>query len=317
MKNIAVIGAGNIGRRHLQALSNLDSDYSLFVVDPVKEAIDLSKIMFDEVKKISSPRLESICDVKDLPSDLFASIIATDSEHRYDATIQLLEKNVRFIIFEKILFQDQDQYFEIEKRLNKKNIKSWVNCWRRVVPFYQELNKKNKNKRIISINVKGNKWELASGIIHFVDLISYLCGSTKYNISNYKVKIVPSKRSGFKELFGKINGSFNHQFGITTFSFLNNAKENSFEISIHYDDKIIRINDEDGWYVEEGLNEDKKETIRIPLQSQLTHKLINDIDKRGKCDLTTYKDSSLLHLPMIELFTNIFQNKGINGCPVT
>ena len=55
MKNIAVIGGGNIGRRHLQALTNLDSSYNLYVVDPFIDALDLSLQMYEEVRKEKSP----------------------------------------------------------------------------------------------------------------------------------------------------------------------------------------------------------------------------------------------------------------------
>ena len=44
--NIVVIGAGNVGSRHVQALSKVRKDVYIHVVDPDQKALDRSKKFF-------------------------------------------------------------------------------------------------------------------------------------------------------------------------------------------------------------------------------------------------------------------------------
>jgi hypothetical protein len=318
LKNIAVIGAGNIGRRHLQALSNLDSAYSLFVVDPVKEAIDLSMKMFKEVKKSSSPELQTANDIRELPQILFTAIVATNSEQRYLVAKSLLEKEIQYILFEKILFQNPNEYLKIEKWLLKKNIKSWVNCWRRAVPFFQELVNINQYGNFISLSAEGNNWGMASNAIHFIDLLSCITELTDYELTENNIEIITGKRINYSEFVGLIKGSFGS--GLIPFSFeSSNTGEDAYcEITLEYENKTLIINSGHGWWIEKSFNNhDIKHKIKLPNQSEITHLHIKDLLEIGSCRLTPFSESCKLHLPMIDYFTSIFKTNNILGCPIT
>lgn len=43
MKNIAIIGAGQLGSRHLQALAQVNADVILHIVDPSEQSLEVSK----------------------------------------------------------------------------------------------------------------------------------------------------------------------------------------------------------------------------------------------------------------------------------
>ena len=313
-----VIGAGNIGRRHLQALTNLKRDHSLYALDPSMDALDLAFKMYNEVKTSDSPKLYRADDIKKLPSNIFTVIVATSSRHRYHVTKSLFEKEIQHIIFEKVLFQNPDEYHEIEYHLINNNIQSWVNCWRRAVPFYRELIKSNQSEGLISLNVKGDNWGIASNAIHFIDLLSYINNFTDYQFNENIIEIVQSKRSGYHEFVGEMKGAFGS--GLIPFSFqsIKTSDNISCVITLEFENKTIIIDDDQGWWIEKSFNKSEiRHKVKIPYQSEMTHLHINDLAEGGNCSLTPFYESCKLHLPMIEYFTSIFKQNGIQGCPVT
>ena len=314
MRNIAVIGGGNIGRRHLQALSRLSKNYALYLVDPSREAIDLAIQMYEEVKTDKSPKLQQLDHIRSLPKKLFTVIIATNSNQRYPVTKALLDNNIKYIIFEKVLFQDKDEYKDVEYILRNRQIKSWVNCWRRVVPSYQKLKKKYEYDELTSFSVNGNNWGITSNAIHFIDLLNYLTDSTQYQFVNNNINIMKSKRDGYYEFIGNLEGVFGKKK--IPFSFTSNAADDSisYEINLKYGKTLITINDDEEWWIE---NSSEKQKIDIPFQSNMTQNYINDLAEKQTCKLTAFDKASELHLPMIDYFTNIFKQSGIVGCPIT
>ena len=58
MINIAIIGAGELGSRHLQALAHLEEDATIQVVDSSEESRQITMERFDHcfVKRLPMPR---------------------------------------------------------------------------------------------------------------------------------------------------------------------------------------------------------------------------------------------------------------------
>ena len=139
MKKIFIIGAGQLGSRHLQALKNITIPLDINVIDPSKKSLDIAKQRYDSIKIIDNNNVsyyESINDVDSL-SIVDLVIIATASNVRFQATIQLLNKfSVKTIIFEKILFNNPKDYSKIHKLLKSKNVSAFVNCTMRMMYFY-------------------------------------------------------------------------------------------------------------------------------------------------------------------------------------
>ena len=53
MPTIVIIGAGGIGSRHLQSLSNIKIPLQIFVVDPILKALKIAKKMLEEEGYVS------------------------------------------------------------------------------------------------------------------------------------------------------------------------------------------------------------------------------------------------------------------------
>ena len=49
MKIICIIGSGQLGSRHLQALKTIGTKLNIFIVDPSNESLDIAKERYDTI----------------------------------------------------------------------------------------------------------------------------------------------------------------------------------------------------------------------------------------------------------------------------
>lgn len=89
MKKIAIIGAGQLGSRHLQALSKVRDEATLYIVDPLEESLKISERRFHEVKSVNK-KLVSLKEISDLPKELEFVIISTNSKERLGVLKELV-----------------------------------------------------------------------------------------------------------------------------------------------------------------------------------------------------------------------------------
>ena len=159
---------------------------------------------------------------------------------------------------------------------------------------------------------------MTSNSIHFIDLLNYFTGSTDYQFTKNNVSIIKSKRDGYYEFVGTLEGVFGKKK--IPFTFTSNAADDSIscEINLKYGKTLITINDDEEWWIKNSsVNKSEKQKIDIPFQSNMTQYHINDLAEKGTCKLTSFVEASELHLPMIDYFTNIFKQNDISGCPIT
>jgi predicted dehydrogenase len=135
---VAIIGAGQLGSRHLQSLSK--TDYLLYVVDPSEESLKLAKERFDEVADEFRGSISYLNRIDDLPAEIDVCIVATNSKVRAQVTESLLlHSRIRFLILEKVLFPVLKEYDHIQQLLKNSSTKAWVNCPRRMFPIFNHI----------------------------------------------------------------------------------------------------------------------------------------------------------------------------------
>ena len=132
--HIAIVGAGQLGSRHLQGLARLDRDIVVDVMDPDTAALALAKQRFDEMSpNLHKQSVRYISTQKDFESDLDLAIIATNADVRPHVIKSLLTNvYVRYLILEKVVFQSVRDFETVIQILDEKRIKAWVNCPRRI-----------------------------------------------------------------------------------------------------------------------------------------------------------------------------------------
>lgn len=321
-QSIVLIGVGGLGSRHLQALSKLDEEIIIHAVDP-------SEVSIENAKKIVQSKGNIIYhnDMKNLPKTSNIAIIAVTSGIRRKVTEELLEKcSIQYIIFEKVLFNRVDDYYAVGNLLSSKGIIAWVDCARREWKFYQMLKSYYNKAEEVQLTVSGKNWGLGCNAIHHLDLLAYLSDTIdeiSIDISNLDDIIHESKRAGYIEFTGELSGSI----GKNSFHLISPINDINSEIRVasatcntvihEMGDKIsatiTRYNKD------EIISEDKIE-CHSPYISELTNRVVESILKTGSCNLTPYKESMELHIPLIHAFLkkiNAVTHSSTDKCNIT
>lgn len=323
LKNVCIIGSGNIGSRHLQALSMVTIPLSIQVIDPSIDSLTLAKQRYSEVKIHNKHQLEYFQNLNKINPQIDIAIIATNSNVRFSTTEQLLNKsNVKYIIFEKILFDQKMQYTELAKLLVKKKCKAWVNCSMRTDPFYSGLKTHFKNSPITYI-VHGSSHGLITNSIHYIDHMAYLTDCYDFTVDTARLDRIPikSKRDGFLELNGTLNVLFrNGSYGSFICYPSGNApftieilSEKYYSLMKPLENKLLFSNSKSNWKW-------KLETITFLYQSQMTNIVVSSLLKSGSCILTPFDISTMMHLNLLEPiknFLNSNSNKKFTSYPFT
>ncbi|MES2837174.1 MAG: Gfo/Idh/MocA family oxidoreductase [Bacteroidota bacterium] len=319
---IVVIGAGQLGSRHLQGLAKL-SGFKIQVVDSSEMSLTTAKQRFEEVSIAFKGEILFHKNITEIEKNIDVAIVATNSSVRRSVVEQLLSHStVKNLILEKFLFTKLSEYNEVAELIERKNVKTWVNCPRRMVSFYNTL--KQNLTHPFTFSVSGNAWGLGCNGIHFLDLFSFLSNSKNILINSTLLDntIHESKRAGYIEFTGTIVGSFDkNSFSLTSF----NAKPSGVIIEIN--SQIARYIIEEGatskvrYALQENDWQWKEETFEIPFQSQLTNVVVEDILQTGDCKLTQYADSSAIHQVYLSNFISFLQtskqDNSINECLIT
>ncbi|RZD48324.1 MAG: hypothetical protein CXT78_01435 [Thaumarchaeota archaeon] len=320
-KKIVLIGCGNIGSRHLQAIIKVKDVTSIEIVEPNIKSQKVAKLRLNEIKFNKSKQdifwHKSLSTIKN-QSDLV--IIATNSKGRVNLIQKLLQLGHRKFIVEKMVCQSAEEYKKLLFLFKKFNAKGWVNTNRRYFKSYQNIKAKFANLENIHLSVFASNSGLGTNAIHFLDLFSWLAEDYKIKLNGEFLEntIVENKRGrNFKEFLGTIIGFSKNSFVSLTFF---PAKKESFLIKIYGENRYAIIDElkEQSYFI------DKKGKVKINGKfghtSELTTKIIQDIFSKNDCLLPTLKDSSYLHKELFRIFNKHLKktlNKDVKLCPIT
>jgi len=315
MKKIAVIGAGQLGSRHLQALKGVEHDLSISVVDNFQESLDVAKERYDGFNVTGGNHtvkyFDSISKLEDKDFDVVIS--ATSSNARFVTLSELYSvAKVKYFVLEKVLFDKPEDYKTFAEMLKKNGTKAYVNCSMRTMPFYRDIKKYFEGTET-QYFVTGCDYRLLSNLIHYVDHMVYLTGDTNFAVDTSLLhkKFMVSKRAGFHEFNGTaiikfskgsagLFTSYNEGGSPAVVEIMN---ENCRIISREYQGKIWMQKKENNWEWEEL-------DFRIPYQSELTKNIVTDLLENGKSDLVEYSESANTH---VQLYHPIWEHYNANN----
>lgn len=324
MKKIILIGAGQLGSRHLQALKKVKFPLAIYVVDPNQESLELAKERYNSFGESGdSNRVIYQKNLDNLPAAIDLGIIATNSDVRFKVLDELLKRaKVRYLVLEKLLFQKKAEYRKALAVVKENKCKAWVNCSMRTMPFYYDLRKRFKGQRI-NYYVTGSQYGLVTNAIHYIDHVAFLTGCYSFRVETKYLdkKIIPSKRKGFLELNGNLIIDFKNRslLNIACFSegelpiLIRIASKESSCIIYSLKNKAICTSKEIDW----GW---KNKKLKTPFQSEITTWLVEEILKNGRCSLVTLDRSIKTHLVLLESlrkFLNKHSGKKFNYYPFT
>ena len=315
MINIVVIGLGNIGQRHLQSIYELSDKYSIY-------GVDLNAQLIEDLKR-KYPLGVFSTEIEALPEEIEVAVIATDARVRRSVFEHLTSHSVvKNIVFEKVLFQTIRDYEIVYKRLEELQIKAWVNCARREWTTYKTIKSELMEPENMYVTVSGGEWGMACNAIHFLDLIEYLSNEEicDISISGLEMGVIESKRKGFYEFFGCIDGMAGR---CKNFSIIC-LKDSVLPIVVEITTNTRR------YYIEEGnrvyrvsTKENRwkwiEDEFKMSFQSQMSARVIRSIIEEGTSNLPDYATSMRLHKKYIGVVQEFFALNGIHDdvCQIT
>jgi len=307
-KIILIVGVGQLGLRHLQSLKLSQYELDIVVVDSSYEAITRAKKAVIEAGITASVcYLDSLHDV---PEHIDIAIVATTANSRLAILELLLKKKVTNIVLEKIAFNsliDIDAAKLLVTTANHKNI--WVNCPRRLYPIYKALKTELEGSLFKRFTVTGNNYGMGCNGIHFIDLLAYLISDSYYELSSENISSVEeSKRPGYVELFGSLEGRFESGCEIL----LECGKQSQaaeFEFLLELNNGFLKVRELAGEAELEIAGELKNMKFKMPYQSELTGPLVDSILASGSCDLSGFDESMELHRSFIASTYEAYERK--------
>jgi len=320
-KNIFLVGCGNIGSRHLQALVKLPFKVDIHIVEKSNKSKILAKNRLKQIKFNKKNfnffwynSVDQLTDTSDLV------IISTLSQGRADLIISLLKnKNKKFLI-EKPVCQSKQEYVNLLSQMNLFNATGWINTNRRYFESYQKIKNDLCNCKFININVVSTASGLGTNAIHFLDLFSWLINDSKIKLNGkfLNPKLFSNKRGReFKEFYGTILGSGKNNSSITL-NFLPSKDESTF----------LTISTDSLTYVIDELNQnalkidkfDKKFNFNYQHVSESTTKIVKDILEKNKSLLPQLDESFFNHIELFRIFNSHIKKqlkRDITLCPIT
>lgn len=294
MSIIAIIGAGNIGSRHLQGLARL-ADAEIVVCDPSEDSLKLSQARWSEV---SEGPLRAVSSIAELPEEIDVCIVATTANVRLEVMRRALEHSaIRAMILEKFLFQSGSEYRQASELLTGTG--AWVNCPRRVWPVYRRIRQVLAGDAARSIRVTGfQQHRFGSNAIHFLDLAAFLCdrASWSVHVDHLEERAVAVKHQQTMEYSALLSATGgDDDLAMRFFP----SEGGPLLIDIASDSCVVRIDESRNrlwWRGNDSGWEMREETFEPSFQSRLTGTVVQQLLDTGTCDLPGFDESARLHI---------------------
>ncbi len=326
MLKVVIVGCGQLGSRHLQSLAQLEEMAEIYLVDPSERSIEVAKERFYSVLPGDAQERIAVYErnLSELDSNVDVAIMASGSKERAKLTRELIENTEpKYIIFEKFLFQEFDDYDDIGGLLSTAQVKAWVNQWFSSTYAFRRIASWLNCGKPVSIEVTGDEWGLACNSAHFVELFDYLNKRVDLTVVSSKLDdvMLESKREGYFETTGKIilrceNGA------LLEMTSQQQSSDGLIHIKMESDDKkVIAILDAYNLNCEciDKHGSEYRKYI-VPMQSKMTNIVVQRLTLTGECQLPEYSRSAYHHKLLVNVFDSHFRQncgwKGV-GCPIT
>jgi len=294
---ILIVGAGQLGSRYLQGLSNCYLDLHITVVDSSADSLERASSRWDEVSE-KSVREHEVSFFSSMPEygaffDLL--IIATSASGRAKLILECTELfDIRYLIIEKVLAQSSSELDMIDDALYGR-VGVWVNTPRRISKWYQQLRSVFVIQEPVNCSVIGGDWGLACNSIHFLDLMAWCTGKDLVRVDTGLLASAwhESKRSGYFEVYGELMAYYADG---STLKLISKEKHEAVMISLQCGGVEWQISESVGT----AVNSDGKAfSGKLEFQSELTGPLVESILQTGTCGLPTLHESLGVHKPFI------------------
>lgn len=324
---ILLVGCGQLGSRHLQAVASIEDIAEIHVVDPNPASIELGKTRLKEIPDLNrNPKFYWFNELNRCSAQGDLCLIATQARGRGSLLKRVArELNYKAFLIEKVVVQSLKEYEDLILFSEQNNLSVWVNCKTRAYSIHKYIKSRlNQDEPIMFTRIEGNHG-LAGNGIHGADLFVFYDGADRIRSGSSRIDPVlhPSKRGqNLFELSGTVHG-FTDKGSDLVLSFAR----------YHLGPDCISIVSPRGRFIIDHFQKTAFESypqtdwawspIRIDenwLVSHMTKKFVSDIFNHGACDLPTLKECYPAHKYILsELLPHFNRLLGVSEdyCPVT
>lgn len=324
-RRIALVGCGQIGSRHLQAIVKVKRRLKVQVVEPSNASQDLGKKRLKEVPfSTKDIQVEWLKDIDNLEKQSDLTVVATNAQNRSKIIEKLIKIGHRRFLIEKMVCQSTEEYERLLESFDEYKAKGWVNCPRRYYPFYQKIINLLKGDSPLIFNVVAGNQRLGCNAIHFLDLFA-ACVRNYENIEldgNYLFPKLLSNRRGkdFVEFAGTIIAKIDGNFASLAFHPVNPI---GASLTILSENNKIFVDEENRKaFLVRRKNNWKKEAYPFKeiYTSTLTTKIAKEIIEDDTCKLPALQDLYYLHKELFRIFNQhirLMTGRSMKRCPIT
>ena len=313
MRKVQIIGAGQLGSRHLQSLKSLKEPLSISVVDPNEASLQVARERYDGIGGENHP-VSYGAEIRAAESPWDLVIVATNSNVRREIIQKLLSTSkVKNLILEKILFSSPEDYEAVDQMLRESRTRAWVNCCMRQMPIYRKIRDTVSGSRI-HLDISGSQFGLITNAIHYFDYLAFLTGETHIRVETLGLdrEVIPSKRKGFLEMNGVLTGYTANGSSSRLTCFPSGNLPLIVQIHAPTHRFIVRESEGKAWATSEAEGWKWSEIeAKIPFQSKMTAELAQEIFSNGECSLTTLGESIEIHRSLLNPLREHLAKSGI------
>ena len=322
-KRIALIGCGNIGSRHLQALTQIRFPIEIDVVEPNKKAQQIAKQRLQEIKyDEKTHNIQWYKHLNELRDDFDLTIVATISTNRVELIKKLLYHGHSRFLIEKIVCQSTHEYEILLDTMKKFKAKGWVNTNLRYFRSYKKIKNYFSKSKIIHMSLTtAGHYGIGTNAIHYLDLFSWFTDDYKITLDGSSLynKLFTNKRGkNLIEFAGSITGTISGGSSITL-TFIPDANL-PLLVNIYGNNNRHLIIDETNERVFNTTHKNLPFDYVYEHTSNLTTKIVNDILTKDNCNLSSLNNSYYLHMELFRILCNQIEkltHKKTKICPIT
>lgn len=317
MRDVALIGLGSIGFRHLQGLATAETPLRVVGVDPAKEARSRAT---SEWPRTQHGKFSATPSASELPASIDVLIVATSAHGRLRILEEILpSRRIGKLILEKVAFTSRTEFERALRLCAEAGTEAFVNCPRRLWPLYKQLRQFLTSRGgSFALHYAWQQLGLACNGVHFIDLLQYLTGSPTVSPRHADLHdVVPSKRPGYFEVMGSL------EVGTTGCNSLHLQADNDapreMEARLVSNGEQFILDELRGRLV----SPDGTEILAAgapPFQSALTGTVVDALLQGHELALPRLEESRQAHEALFDSLTPKFRAVGIDlsfGLPIT
>lgn len=326
-KKILMVGCGELGSRHLQALGALGDVAQIDVVDKSAASLEKGKGRLKETPGLNLKiRFNWLADFKKAGKEGDLCVVATQAPGR-PLLIKEIANDLGYknFLIEKIVSQSVEEYKDLMEFARSKKLSIWVNCKTRAYKIHQYIKSKLEPKEPILFSAIGGNHGLGNNGIHEVDLFVFHDESkTLHSAGSHADSVLHTSKRGADifDLSGTLCG-YSDKGSQFTISFAGGHMA-SDHISI-VTPRCRFIVDHLQKFAMESFADANWQWRPVPLDenimvSHMTKAFASDILQSGRCRLPTLEECFPAHefilKELLGHFNRLRHTKD-NVCPIT